>query len=142
MRRGADSQEAALTSYNTSDGLLFKMSRDPRVTRSGRLLRRTGVDELPQLVDVLRGRMSLIGPRPLPVQSGAFSERDNERHLVRPGMTGLWQVSGGSTLRYREMVDLDLAYVHSGGPWLDVQIALATVGVLLRASVGREGHDR
>ena len=142
MRVGADQQEAALTSYNTSDGLLFKMTRDPRVTRAGRILRRTGIDELPQLVDVLRGRMSLIGPRPLPVESGAFSERDNERHLVRPGMTGLWQVSGGSTLRYREMIDLDLAYVHSWGPWLDVQIALATVSVLLRATVGREGHER
>lgn len=142
MRLGADAEEAGLTSYNTSDGLLFKMRHDPRVTRAGRLLRRTGIDELPQLLDVLRGRMSLIGPRPLPVESGAFSERDNERHLVRPGMTGLWQVSGGSTLRYREMIDLDLAYVHSWGPWLDVQIALATIGVLVRATVSREGHER
>ncbi|MCW2544221.1 MAG: undecaprenyl-phosphate glucose phosphotransferase [Frankiales bacterium] len=142
MRRGADAEEAGLTSYNTSDGLLFKMRHDPRVTRAGRLLRRTGIDELPQLFDVLRGRMSLVGPRPLPVESGAFSERDAERHLVRPGMTGLWQVSGGSTLRYREMIDLDLAYVHSWGPWLDVQIALATISVLARATVGREGHER
>ena len=140
MRLGADVEEAGLTSYNTSDGLLFKMSGDPRVTRAGRVLRRTGIDELPQLFDVLRGRMSLVGPRPLPVESGAFSERDAERHLVRPGMTGLWQVSGGSTLRYREMIDLDLAYVHSRGLWLDVHIALATIGVLLRATFGREGH--
>ena len=142
MRRGADDEQARLTSYNTSDGLLFKMSHDPRVTRVGRILRRTGADELPQLLDVLRGRMSVIGPRPLPVESDAFSERDAERHLVRPGMTGLWQVSGGSTLRYREMIDLDLAYVHSWTFWLDVQVALATIGVLLRASVGREGHER
>jgi lipopolysaccharide/colanic/teichoic acid biosynthesis glycosyltransferase len=142
MRHGADAEEAGLTSYNTTDGLLFKMSHDPRVTRVGRVLRRTGIDELPQLLDVLRGRMSLVGPRPLPVESGAFSERDAERHLVRPGMTGLWQVSGGSTLRYREMIDLDLAYVHSRGHWLDLHIALATVGVLLRATVGREGHAR
>ena len=142
MRTGADLEEAALTSYNTSDGLLFKMEHDPRVTPVGRFLRRTGIDELPQLLDVLRGRMSLVGPRPLPVESGAFSERDAERHLVRPGMTGLWQVSGGSTLRYREMIDLDLAYVHTWGHWLDVQIALATIGVLLRATFGREGQHR
>jgi lipopolysaccharide/colanic/teichoic acid biosynthesis glycosyltransferase len=142
MRVGADSEQARLTSYNTSDGLLFKMNGDPRVTRVGNLLRRTGADELPQLLDVLRGRMSLVGPRPLPVESDAFSERDAERHLVRPGMTGLWQVSGGSSLRYREMIDLDLAYVHSWTPWLDVQVLLSTVGVLLRATFDRQGHGR
>jgi lipopolysaccharide/colanic/teichoic acid biosynthesis glycosyltransferase len=106
----------------------------------GRLLRRTGADELPQLLDVLKGRMSLVGPRPLPVESDAFSERDGERHLVRPGMTGLWQVSGGSTLRYREMIDLDLAYVHGWSPWLDLQVLLATVGVLVRATLSRDGR--
>ncbi len=137
MRPGADRELGRLTSYNTSDGLLFKMSDDPRVTRVGRVLRRAGADELPQLVDVLRGRMSLVGPRPLPVESEAFSERDSERHLVRPGMTGLWQVSGGASLRYREMIDLDLAYVHGWTPWLDVQILLSTVGVLLRATLDR-----
>ncbi len=140
MRVGADGEQAWLTSYNTSDGLLFKMSQDPRVTRVGWLLRRSGADELPQLIDVLAGRMSLVGPRPLPVEADAFSERDGERHLVRPGMTGLWQVSGGSTLRYREMIDLDLAYVHAWTPWLDIQVLLATVGVLLRATLNRDGH--
>jgi exopolysaccharide biosynthesis polyprenyl glycosylphosphotransferase len=137
---GADVEQSRLTSYNTSDGLLFKMSHDPRVTRVGRLLRRSGADELPQLLDVLRGRMSLVGPRPLPVESDAFSERDGERHLVRPGMTGLWQVSGGSTLRYREMIDLDLAYVHSWNAWLDVQVLLSTVVVLVRATLSRDGR--
>lgn len=140
MRVGADSDLARLTSYNTSDGLLFKMNDDPRVTRVGGLLRRAGADELPQLLDVLRGRMSLVGPRPLPVEAAAFSERDGERHLVRPGMTGLWQVSGGSSLRYREMIDLDLAYVHGWTPWIDVQVLLSTVGVLLRATFGGEGR--
>jgi lipopolysaccharide/colanic/teichoic acid biosynthesis glycosyltransferase len=140
MRVGAEHEQARLTSYNTSDGLLFKMSDDPRVTRVGHVLRRSGADELPQLIDVLRGRMSLVGPRPLPVESDAFSERDNERHLVRPGMTGLWQVSGGSSLRYREMIDLDLAYVHSWTPWLDLTVLLSTVSVLTRAVVERERH--
>ncbi|MGZ6791336.1 MAG: sugar transferase [Mycobacteriales bacterium] len=142
MRVGAHAEQAALTSYNTSDGLLFKMRDDPRVTRVGRVLRRTGADELPQLLDVLRGRMSLVGPRPLPVEADAFSERDGERHLVRPGMTGLWQVSGGSTLRYREMIDLDLAYVHARTPWLDLQVLLATAGVLLRATLSKAGRAR
>jgi lipopolysaccharide/colanic/teichoic acid biosynthesis glycosyltransferase len=141
MRVGADSEQGPLTSYNTSDGLLFKMNHDPRVTRVGSLLRRTGADELPQLLDVLRGTMSLVGPRPLPVESDAFSERDRERHLVRPGMTGLWQVSGGSSLRYREMIDLDLAYVHAWTPWIDVQVLLSTIGVLLRATFGGEGRS-
>ena len=140
MRVGAHEEQARLTSYNTSDGLLFKMSDDPRVTHVGHLLRRSGADELPQLIDVLAGRMSLVGPRPLPVEADAFSERDGERHLVRPGMTGLWQVSGGSTLRYREMIDLDLAYVHGWTLWIDVQVLLATLGVLLRATLNRDGH--
>lgn len=142
MRPGAHDEQARLTAYNTSDGLLFKMTADPRVTRVGKLLRRTGIDELPQLLNVLRGQMSLIGPRPLPVESAAFSQRDNERHLVRPGLTGLWQVSGGSSLRYREMVDLDLAYVHGWSMTLDLSILLATAGVLLRATFGHEGRDR
>lgn len=138
MHQGAHHEQAALTSYNTSDGLLFKMTDDPRITRVGALLRRSGADELPQLLDVVRGHMSLVGPRPLPVASDAFSERDGERHLVRPGMTGLWQVSGGSTLRYREMIALDLAYVHTWTLWLDARILLSTLGVLLRATLGRD----
>lgn len=142
MRTGAELEQSLLTAYNTTDGLLFKMSDDPRVTKVGRVLRRTGLDELPQLVNVLRGQMSLVGPRPLPVDPEAFGARDDERHLVRPGMTGLWQVSGGATLRYREMVDLDIAYVHGWTPGLDLHILGATVGVLLRANLGAPGHER
>lgn len=137
MRVDAHAAQGALTSYNTSDGLLFKMEADPRVTRVGWFLRRSGLDELPQLLNVLRGEMSLVGPRPLPVESDAFSSRDGERHLVRPGMTGLWQVSGGASLRYREMVDLDLAYVHGWTPAVDLYVLLATIGVLVRATMGR-----
>ncbi len=142
MRANAEAELALLTAYNTTDGLLFKMVGDPRVTRSGALLRRSGLDELPQLLNVLRGEMSLVGPRPLPVDSAAFGAREDQRHLVRPGMTGLWQVSGGAMLRYREMVDLDVAYVHGWTPGLDLHILGATLGVLLRASLGTEGHER
>ena len=142
MRHGAEGELARLTAYNTTDGLLFKMVDDPRVTRVGRVLRRTGLDELPQLLNVLRGEMSLVGPRPLPVDPDAFGAREDERHLVRPGMTGLWQVSGGAMLRYREMVDLDVAYVHGWTPGLDLHVLAATVGVLLRASLGAEGRQR
>ena len=142
MRLGAEHEQPLLTAYNTSDGLLFKMTDDPRVTRVGRVLRRTGIDELPQLLNVLRGEMSLVGPRPLPVEAEAFGLREGERHLVRPGMTGLWQVSGGSTLRYREMVDLDLAYVHGWTPGLDLHILGATISVLLRSTFGAAGRAR
>ncbi len=137
MRRGAHTEQGALTTYNTSDGLLFKMAADPRITRTGGFLRTAGLDELPQLWNVLRGDMSLVGPRPLPVEAASFSPRDGERHLVLPGMTGLWQVSGGSSLRYREMVDLDLAYVHGWSLALDAQILASTVGVLAGAVLRR-----
>ena len=114
-----------------TDGLLFKIHRDPRVTRIGRLIRRTSIDELPQLLNVVRGQMSLVGPRPLPVSPDDFDVADDRRHEVRPGITGFWQVSGGPSLGYRDMIDLDLTYIRDWSLKLDLRIIARTVPALL-----------
>lgn len=130
MVRGADRQVIDLRERNMTDGLLFKIHQDPRVTRVGRLLRRTSLDELPQLLNVVRGDMSLVGPRPLPVSPDDFDVADARRHAVRPGITGFWQVSGGPSLGYRDMIDLDLAYIRDWSLRLDLRIMARTVPAL------------
>jgi len=127
MYEDAESRLAKLQVMNESNGLLFKIKDDPRVTVIGRLLRRTSVDELPQLLNVLLGQMSLVGPRPLPVDGGDFRGHERRRLLVRPGMTGLWQVSGRSSLSWEDSVRLDLYYVENWSITLDVVILARTV---------------
>jgi exopolysaccharide biosynthesis polyprenyl glycosylphosphotransferase len=124
---GADRMLASLREDNISDGLLFKLRDDPRVTKVGRVLRRTSLDELPQLWNVLVGTMSLVGPRPLPVAAEDFEAAAAERHTVLPGITGYWQLSGGPELSYDEMVRLDLAYIRNWSLWLDLRLILRTV---------------
>jgi lipopolysaccharide/colanic/teichoic acid biosynthesis glycosyltransferase len=132
MVRDADRQVIDLRERNMTDGLLFKIHRDPRVTRVGRLLRRTSIDELPQLLNVVRGEMSLVGPRPLPVSPSDFDVADDRRHDVRPGITGFWQVSGGPSLGYRDMIDLDLTYIRDWSLTLDLRILARTVSAVAR----------
>jgi lipopolysaccharide/colanic/teichoic acid biosynthesis glycosyltransferase len=104
------------------------MSDDPRVTRVGRVLRRTSLDELPQLINVIRGEMSLVGPRPdVPYSVEHYEARHHRRFEVLPGMTGLWQVSGRSTVDVRQMLELDLEYVDRWSLRLDVKILMRTV---------------
>jgi lipopolysaccharide/colanic/teichoic acid biosynthesis glycosyltransferase len=111
---------------------LCKLVDDPRVTRVGGLLRRCSIDELPQLVNVVRGDMSLVGPRPvLPWEAALFSPKHRARFEVRPGITGLWQVSGRSWLSMPEALDLDLEYVRTRCLWLDIKILLRTVPIVL-----------
>ena len=121
-----------LADCNEADGLLFKIHDDPRVTRLGRLSAPTSIDELPQLWNVLRGDMSLVGPRPLPVRPDAFVGRDRRRLEVRPGLTGLWQVSGRSELSWDESVDLDLRYVDTWSHGLDLAILARTPMAVVR----------
>ena len=117
-----------LTDQNESKGTLFKIRRDPRVTRIGRVLRRLSLDELPQLLNVVRGHMSLVGPRPpLPSEVERYADDTRRRLLVKPGLTGLWQVSGRSDLSWEESVRLDLYYVENWSFVLDIVILARTV---------------
>ena len=127
---GADRMVDELAEHNLTDGLLFKVASDPRVTRVGHLIRRLSIDELPQLLNVLRGEMSLVGPRPLPVDPDDFGTLDGKRHSVRPGITGYWQIAGGTGLSYQEMVKLDLSYIQNWSLWVDVRLLARTVPAL------------
>lgn len=134
MVRGADQMVADLAADNECDEVLFKIRDDPRITKTGRWLRRYSVDELPQLVNVVCGHMSLVGPRPpLPCEVEQYSDDAKRRLLVRPGLTGLGQVSGRSDLSWQELVRLDLHYVDNWSPTLDIVILLRTVRAVLRA---------
>jgi exopolysaccharide biosynthesis polyprenyl glycosylphosphotransferase len=119
----AEQRKAELAAYNDGAGALFKMRNDPRVTRTGRWLRRYSLDELPQLFNVLKGDMSLVGPRPpLPDEVARYTDYVRRRLAVRPGITGLWQISGQSDLSWEEAVRLDLRYVENWSLILDLQI--------------------
>jgi exopolysaccharide biosynthesis polyprenyl glycosylphosphotransferase len=126
----------ALRAENVNgDGLLFKVRDDPRVTPVGRVLRKLSLDELPQLLNVLRGDMSLVGPRPpLPSEVAQYGEDVRRRLLVSPGLTGLWQISGRSDLSWDEAVRLDLRYVENWSFMMDLWILFKTVGAVVRGS--------
>jgi exopolysaccharide biosynthesis polyprenyl glycosylphosphotransferase len=128
MHVGAEQQKARLQALNEADGPLFKIREDPRRTRVGRLIRRISLDELPQLYNVLRGDMSLVGPRPaLPEEVQRYQPWHKKRLEIAPGITGLWQVSGRSLLTFDEMVLLDLYYIENWSPALDLEILLRTI---------------
>ena len=128
MQIGAEDLQDDLERDNEADGALFKIRRDPRVTPVGRVLRRFSIDEFPQLVNVLRGEMSLVGPRPLPLRDyDRLSDLHKKRYLVLPGMTGLWQVSGRSRLSFDELVRLDFFYIESWSIWMDLTIIIRTI---------------
>jgi len=132
----ASDRQAGLESSNEASGPLFKIKDDPRVTRVGRLLRRYSIDELPQLFNVFKGDMSLVGPRPLPLRDYIqLEDWHRKRYLVLPGMTGLWQVSGRIELTFDDLVRLDFYYLENWSIWLDVSILAKT----LPAVVARRG---
>jgi exopolysaccharide biosynthesis polyprenyl glycosylphosphotransferase len=134
MRLGADDEKDALHHLNEASGPWFKIRNDPRMTPIGKWLRRTSMDELPQLWNVLSGDMSLVGPRPpLPNEVARYEEWHKRRLDVAPGVTGLWQVSGRSELTFDEMVMLDLYYIENWSPWLDMWILIKTIPALLTA---------
>ena len=128
----AAARQAALEAENEASGPLFKIKNDPRVTRVGRFLRKYSLDELPQVLNVLRGEMSLVGPRPLPVRDYVqLEEWHKKRYLVLPGMTGLWQVSGRIALSFDDLVRLDFYYLENWSIWLDISILVKTLPAVL-----------
>jgi exopolysaccharide biosynthesis polyprenyl glycosylphosphotransferase len=132
MRTGADEEKEGLLDQNEAEGPIFKMKEDPRITRVGRFLRRTSLDELPQFFNILMGHMSLVGPRPaIPAEVQRYQPWHKRRLEVAPGLTGLWQVSGRSELTFDEQVLLDIYYIENWSPVLDLQILLRTMPKVL-----------
>lgn len=128
MRRAAHEARGSILHLNTATGPAFKAPRDPRVTRVGRLIRRFSIDELPQILNVLRGHMSLVGPRPpLPDEYETYGERERQRLAVTPGITCIWQVSGRSDLDFDTWVEMDLEYIRNWTIWLDLWLLARTV---------------
>ena len=121
-----------LMKYNEADGPLFKMKNDPRITRVGRLLRKFSIDELPQIINVLKGELSLVGPRPpIPSEVEKYDEWEMKRMNVKQGITGLWQISGRSDLSFEEMARLDLYYIQNWSIEMDIKILLKTIPIVL-----------
>ncbi|WP_259712968.1 sugar transferase [Weissella confusa] len=128
MRENADELRSQMMAKNDADGPMFKIKDDPRVTKIGKFIRKKSLDEIPQFFNVLKGEMSLVGPRPsLPVEVIEFDSRERERLNVLPGLTGLWQVSGRNDLSFDDMIVLDLEYVKHHSVLWDIKIIFITV---------------
>jgi exopolysaccharide biosynthesis polyprenyl glycosylphosphotransferase len=134
MYADAAARQPQLEAENEAEGPLFKIRRDPRITPVGRFLRRFSLDEIPQVLNVLRGEMSLVGPRPLPVRDYERLEAwHRKRYLVLPGMTGLWQVAGRADLTFDDLVRLDFYYLENWSIWLDISVLAKTVPAVIAA---------
>ncbi len=128
----AEERLKELMKLNEADGPLFKMKNDPRITRVGRFLRRFSIDELPQIINVLKGELSLVGPRPpLPSEVEEYTEWEMKRMNVKQGITGLWQISGRSDLSFEEMARLDLYYIQNWSIEMDIKIIIKTIPAVL-----------
>jgi exopolysaccharide biosynthesis polyprenyl glycosylphosphotransferase len=135
MRVGAQAQQELLRSASVQDGPAFKMPSDPRVTAVGRLLRKFSIDELPQLLNVLLGDMSLVGPRPpIPSEVDRYAWWQRRRVSVRPGLTCLWQVYGRNTVTFKRWVEMDLYYIDNWSLWLDIKLIAHTFRAVLRGT--------
>ena len=120
-----------LMEHNEMDGPVFKIKEDPRITRVGKFIRKTSIDELPQLFNILRGDMSIVGPRPaIPHEVAEYSDYHKQRLLVKPGLTCIWQVSGRNSIGFDEWMEMDFEYIEKRNLWMDIKLIFKTVGVL------------
>ena len=120
-----------LMEHNEMDGPVFKIKDDPRITRVGKFIRKTSIDELPQLFNIFMGHMSIVGPRPaIPHEVAEYSHYHKQRLLVKPGLTCIWQVSGRNSIGFEEWMDMDLEYIEKRNLWMDIKLIFKTVGVL------------
>lgn len=133
MRTSAEAEKRALAAQNESeDGVLFKMRADPRITRVGRIIRRFSIDELPQLINILRGDMSIVGPRPaVSPEVDQYDHKARKRLQTKPGLTCFWQVGGRSDLPFGQQVDLDIEYLGGQSTWIDVKLILRTIPAVI-----------
>jgi lipopolysaccharide/colanic/teichoic acid biosynthesis glycosyltransferase len=132
MRTDAEKLKEQLIKHNEAGGVIFKMKRDPRITRVGRILRKLSLDELPQVINVVRGEMSIVGPRPpVPSEVAEYTPADRRRLEARPGLTCLWQVSGRSDIPFERQVSLDVEYIETRSLWQDLVILARTVPAVL-----------
>ena len=133
MVTNADELLEKLRDQNEVEGAMFKMKEDPRITKVGKFIRKYSLDELPQLLNVVGGSMSIVGPRPpLPYEVKAYTDYDRQRLMVTPGATGMWQVGGRNALSFDQMVELDLTYINERSVWLDLKIMFETVKVMIK----------
>ena len=132
----AERRQRELEHLNEANGPVFKIRKDPRITSVGAVLRNTSIDELPQLLNVLKGDLSLVGPRPLPVRDYEGFERDwhRRRFSVRPGITCLWQIGGRSDVSFERWMELDMQYIDTWSLWLDLKILCKTIPAVLRGA--------
>ena len=120
-----------LMEHNEMDGPVFKIKDDPRITRVGKFIRKTSIDELPQLFNILKGDMSIVGPRPaIPHEVAEYNDYHKQRLLVKPGLTCIWQVSGRNSIGFDEWMEMDLEYIEKRNLWMDIKLIFKTVGVL------------
>lgn len=135
MYKDADSIVEKLDHLNEATGPIFKIKKDPRITRVGAVLRKISVDEMPQFINVIRGDMSLVGPRPpLPREVDTYNDHQRGRLAVKPGLTCLWQIQGRSNIPFDRWVELDLEYIRCQSLWLDLKILLKTIPVVLKGT--------